>query len=50
MAAGPLVPVPSVGALRGGPMCCTPEREGLSVLFSNFTVEQPNQKDLHDLT
>ena len=33
-----------------GPMCCTPEREGLSVLFSDFTVGPPTQKPLHDLT
>jgi hypothetical protein len=24
--------------------------QGLSVSFSDFTVEQPNQKDLHELT
>ena len=33
-----------------GPMCCTPEREGLSVLFSDFTIEPPTQKALHDLS
>jgi regulation of enolase protein 1 (concanavalin A-like superfamily) len=33
-----------------GPMCCTPEREGLEVLFSDFSVEAPAGKDLHDLT
>jgi regulation of enolase protein 1 (concanavalin A-like superfamily) len=45
-----LCPFPRSASYVVGPMCCTPEREGLSVLFSDFTVEQPNQKDLHDLT
>jgi regulation of enolase protein 1 (concanavalin A-like superfamily) len=45
-----LCPFPRSARYVVGPMCCTPEREGLSVLFSDFTVEQPNQKDLHDLT
>ncbi len=35
---------------RVGPMCCTPERAGLTVVFSEFRVTEPTQKDLHDLT
>ena len=45
-----LCPFPQSARYVVGPMCCTPEREGLSVWFSDFTVEPPNQKDLHDLT
>jgi uncharacterized protein len=45
-----LCPFPRSTRYVVGPMCCTPEREGLSVLFSDFNVEQSNQKDLHDLT
>ena len=45
-----LCPFPVSAHYVVGPMCCTPEREGLSVLFSDFTVGSPNQKSLHDLT
>jgi regulation of enolase protein 1 (concanavalin A-like superfamily) len=45
-----LCPFPRSAHYVVGSMCCTPEREGLSVLFSDFTVEQPNQKNLHDLS
>jgi regulation of enolase protein 1 (concanavalin A-like superfamily) len=31
-------------------VCCTPERGGLNVEFSSFTVAEPLQKDLHDLS
>jgi len=33
-----------------GPMCCTPERAGLEVLFSDFTVAPPSGRALHDLS
>jgi uncharacterized protein len=33
-----------------GPMCCTPERGGLEVRFSNFKVGPPIEKDLHDVS
>jgi hypothetical protein len=33
-----------------GPMCCTPERAGLRVAFSDFRVGPPAQKELHDLS
>jgi regulation of enolase protein 1 (concanavalin A-like superfamily) len=45
-----LCPFPPSAQYVVGPMCCTPEREGLSVLFSDFRVEPPSQKALHDLT
>jgi regulation of enolase protein 1 (concanavalin A-like superfamily) len=32
-----------------GPMACTPERSGLSVAFSEFRLERPLGKKLHDL-
>jgi regulation of enolase protein 1 (concanavalin A-like superfamily) len=31
-------------------MCCTPERAGLEVLFSYFSVAPPTGKALHDLS
>jgi regulation of enolase protein 1 (concanavalin A-like superfamily) len=31
-------------------MCCTPERRGLEVLFSDFSVTPPTDKPLHDLS
>jgi regulation of enolase protein 1 (concanavalin A-like superfamily) len=31
-------------------MCCTPERAGLKVVFSDFTVTPLVGKTLHDLT
>jgi regulation of enolase protein 1 (concanavalin A-like superfamily) len=33
-----------------GPMCCTPERAGLQVTFSDWTLAPHLGKDLHDLT
>jgi uncharacterized protein len=33
-----------------GPMCCTPERGGLGVRFSNFRIGPPLAKDLHDIS
>ena len=35
---------------RVGPMCCTPERAGLKVRFSEFRLTAPTGKDLHDLS
>ncbi|WP_321798966.1 DUF1349 domain-containing protein [Caballeronia sp. J97] len=32
-----------------GPMCCTPERGGLTVRFSDFRIGPPIVKDLHDI-
>jgi regulation of enolase protein 1 (concanavalin A-like superfamily) len=45
-----LCPFPAAAHYVVGPMCCTPERQGLSVLFLDFTVGPPNGKELHDLT
>jgi uncharacterized protein len=33
-----------------GPMCCSPERAGLDVLFSELSVINPSGKPLHDLS
>jgi regulation of enolase protein 1 (concanavalin A-like superfamily) len=45
-----LSPFPVAKSYRVGPMCCTPERAGLTVVFSDFRVTGPTQKDLHDLS
>jgi regulation of enolase protein 1 (concanavalin A-like superfamily) len=45
-----LCPFPADSLCRVGPMCCTPERGGLRVLFSDFSVTPPIAKDLHDLS
>lgn len=45
-----LCPFPLARSYTVGPMCCTPEREGLDVSFSEFRVGPPLGKDLHDLT
>jgi uncharacterized protein len=31
-------------------MCCSPERAGLDVLFSELSVINPSGKPLHDLS
>ena len=45
-----LAPFPVAERYLVGPMCCTPERAGLVVEFSEFTVLAPTSKDLHDLS
>ncbi len=45
-----LAPFPVAGSYRVGPMCCTPERAGLKVRFSDFRLTAPTGKDLHDLS
>jgi regulation of enolase protein 1 (concanavalin A-like superfamily) len=45
-----LCPFPPAGRYLVGPMCCTPERAGLKVVFSDFNVTPPTDKALHDLT
>lgn len=45
-----LAPFPEAGSYRVGPMCCTPERAGLEVVFSRFSIGPAQQKDLHDLS
>lgn len=45
-----LAPFPASPRYEVGPMCCTPQREGLTVRFSDFSLTPPNGKDLHDLS
>ncbi len=45
-----LCPFPEAEHYAVGPMCCTPERGGLDVLFSDFTVQPPTGRALHDLS
>ncbi|MFS8124662.1 DUF1349 domain-containing protein [Rhizobium sp. BR 250] len=45
-----LCPFPEAQFYQVGPMCCTPEREGLEVTFSEFHIGPPLRKALHDLT
>ncbi|WP_046868115.1 DUF1349 domain-containing protein [Microvirga massiliensis] len=45
-----LCPFPVAERSWVGPMCCTPERAGLDVLFSDFTVAPPSGRALHDLS
>lgn len=45
-----LCPFPQAASYLVGPMCCTPERAGLQVRFSEFRVGPPTDKDLHDLS
>lgn len=45
-----LCPFPRSERYLVGPMCCTPERAGLDVRFSEFRVGQPSGRGLHDLS
>ncbi|KAA2213449.1 DUF1349 domain-containing protein [Teichococcus oryzae] len=45
-----LCPFPQAERYQVGPMCCTPERAGLRVLFSDFALSAPLGRDLHDLS
>ncbi|OJF97240.1 DUF1349 domain-containing protein [Pararhizobium antarcticum] len=45
-----LCPFPKMDRYLVGPMCCTPEREGLEVRFSEWHLGQVLCKDLHDLS
>lgn len=45
-----LAPFPVAARYLAGPMCCTPERGGLEVVFSHFSHGPALQKDLHDLS
>lgn len=45
-----LAPFPGAAAYLVGPMCCTPERAGFAVTYSDFEVGPPLDKDLHDLS
>jgi regulation of enolase protein 1 (concanavalin A-like superfamily) len=44
-----LCPFPVAERYLVGPMCCTPERAGLEVIFSEFVVGPPSGRDIHDL-
>lgn len=45
-----LAPFPEADRYAVGPMCCTPERQGLGVQFSEWSLSPPLGRDLHDLT
>lgn len=45
-----LAPFPAASAYAVGPVCCTPERSGLKVRFSDFRLGPPSGKELHDLS
>ena len=45
-----LSPFPVAESYLVGPMCCTPERGGLKVRFSDWKLTPPLNKPLHDLT
>ncbi len=45
-----LCPFPAADRYRVGPMCCTPERGGLEVRFSDFRLGPHLGRDLHDLS
>ncbi len=45
-----LAPFPQAKSYQVGPMCCTPEREGLKVKFSEWSLTRPLGRDLHDLS
>ncbi len=45
-----LAPFPLAASCRVGPMCCTPERAGLAVVFSAFEVGPSLARNLHDLS
>ena len=45
-----LAPFPVCDGYLVGPMCCTPQRAGLEVTFSEFSVGPALGKDLHDLS
>ncbi|MCS0630326.1 DUF1349 domain-containing protein [Telluria mixta] len=45
-----LAPFPAAPRYLVGPMCCTPQRAGLEVSFSEFALGPALGKDLHDLS
>ncbi|AUZ46347.1 regulation of enolase 1 [Pseudomonas orientalis] len=45
-----LAPFPEAKIYTVGPMCCTPQRQGLKVKFSEWSLSQPLGRDLHDLS
>jgi regulation of enolase protein 1 (concanavalin A-like superfamily) len=45
-----LAPFPVADSYLVGPMCCTPERAGLEVVFSDFRTGPALGRELHDLS
>lgn len=45
-----LAPFPHADRYMVGPTCCSPQRSGLVVRFSEFRIGPPTSKDLHDLS
>ncbi|MBY5326845.1 DUF1349 domain-containing protein [Rhizobium leguminosarum] len=45
-----LAPFPAAAHYEVGPTACTPERSGLTVHFSEFSIGPATTKDLHDLS
>ena len=45
-----LAPFPAATHYQVGPTACTPERSGLTVRFSEFSIGPATTKDLHDLS
>ncbi|WFU81967.1 DUF1349 domain-containing protein [Bradyrhizobium sp. CIAT3101] len=45
-----LAPFPKAQSYLVGPMACTPERAGLQVKFTGFSLKPPLGKELHDLS
>jgi uncharacterized protein len=39
--------LPAANPALVGPMCCSPERAGLEVQFTDFRVGEPIPRDLH---
>lgn len=40
--------LPKSESIELGIMCCSPQRQGFEVTFSDFTVTGPQRRDLHD--
>ena len=45
-----LCPFPAVKSIHVGLMCCTPQRAGLAVEFSDISLGKALKKELHDLS
>lgn len=45
-----LAPFPVADAYEVGPFCCTPQRQGLQVRFSEWTLNPALERELHDLS
>lgn len=45
-----LAPFPEADTYQVGPICCTPQRQGLQVRFSEWSLIGPLERALHDLS